>query len=69
MVFGKQESGFEFAQTILDEIVIGKQGWLTGAMVPFFPSLPPYILRPLVQLCISGTPQLALIRDLDGGPN
>ncbi len=56
MVFGKQESGFELAQELIDEIVLSKKEWLTGAMVPFYPSLPPYILRPLVHLCISGTP-------------
>ena len=57
LVFGKEEDagGFEFSQELVDDFVPSLQGWLTGALAPYFPTLPAYYLRPLVHLCISGT--------------
>ena len=57
-MFGKDEADgakFEFTQELVDEIVEGKKDVLTGALVPLFPTIPAYDLRPLVHLCISGT--------------
>ena len=55
-MFGKKEDGggFEITQTLVDDCVAFCKEQLTGTMVPFFPTLPAYCLRPLVHLCISG---------------
>ena len=56
LVFGKLEDGggFDFSQTLVDDVVAGIKEFLTGSLVPFWPTVPPYFLRPLVHLCISG---------------
>ena len=56
LVFGKKEDGggFEFTQPIVADTVTQLKENLTGDMVPIFPTLPVYFLRPLVHLCISG---------------
>ena len=56
LVFGKLEDGggFEFTQTLVNDVVAGFKQFLTGSVVPFWPTLPAYYLRPLVHLCISG---------------
>ena len=56
LVFGKSEDGggFDFSQTLVDDAVAGIKEFLTGSLVPFWPTVPAYFLRPLVHLCISG---------------
>ena len=56
LVFGKLEDGggFDFSQTLVDDVVAGIKEFLTGSLVPFWPTVPAYFLRPLVHLCISG---------------
>ena len=60
LVFGKEEdgAGFKFTQESVDNIVTLEQQFLTGSLVPFFPTLHAYNLRPLVHLCISGASAL-----------
>ena len=56
LVFGKLEDGggFNFSQTLVDDVVAVFKEILTGSAAPFWPTLPAYYLRPLVHLCISG---------------
>ena len=56
LVFGKLEGGggFDFSQTLINDITAGRREFLTGSLVAFVPTLPAYYLRPLVHLCISG---------------
>ena len=60
-VFGKDEDGggFEFSQELVDDIVQTQRDWLTGAMVPFYPTVSSFLLRPVVNLCISGASTLS----------
>ena len=56
LVFGKLEDGggFDFSQTLVDDVVAGSKEFLTGSLAAFWPTVPAYFLRPLVHLCISG---------------
>ena len=55
VVFGKDEADvFEFNQTLIDDVVISQNEWVSGALVPIQLLLDSYYLRPLVYLCISG---------------
>ena len=56
LVFGKLEDGggFDFSQTLVNDVVTGSKEFLTGSLAPFWPTVPAYFLRPLVHLCISG---------------
>ena len=56
LVFGKLEDGggFDFSQTLINDITMGIREFLSGSLVPFWPTVPAYYIRPLVHLCISG---------------
>ena len=56
LVYGKKEDGggFEFTPTLVDDTAKYLRSNMTGDLVPYFPTLPAYFLRPLVHLCISG---------------
>ena len=55
LVFGKLEDGggFDFSQTLVNDVVAGSKEVLTGSLAAFWPTVPAYFLRPLVHLCIS----------------
>ena len=64
-MFGKKEGGggFEITQGLVHDMVAAGKAVLTGALVPLYPNLPAYLLRPLVHLCISGKRSLLHNRD------
>ena len=61
-VFGKDEDGggFEFSQELVDEVVQTQRDWLTGTWVTFYPTVSSFLLRPVVNLCISGASRLSV---------
>eukprot|EP01045_Picozoa_sp_COSAG04_P006640 COSAG04_NODE_330_length_16594_cov_25.794146_14_plen_146_part_00 len=63
LVFGKLEDGgdFDFSQTLVNDITVGRREFLTGSLAAFNPSLPACYFRPLVHLCISGTLHTQLV--------
>jgi hypothetical protein len=52
----------EFTQEMIDVFLtcqIGANGIFSGLMAAFTPTLPPFFLRSIVHLCISGAPRSA----------
>ena len=63
LVFGKEEDGsFEFTQEMIDCTLLYFKDTLSGALAPFFPSLPGHWFRPIMHLCISDSNKALLVK-------